>query len=497
MPAPTKYPASGAGEYAEPPVDVASYLSGLDHEKLVDLILGLAANDELLEARLRLAAARGVSGGAPVDDFKAAIDDAFDTRGFVHYREMYDYTSNIHTVLDTLGELLTDGHATVVIELAEHALARVEDAVGYVDDSDGYLGAIASDLQAVHLDACAIARPDPLWLARRLFEWELVAGDLEIFYGAAGTYAGVLGEEGLAEYRRLAEAEWGRLPALAPGERPTYDSRRFSVTSMMQTLAEISGDVDAVVAVLAKDQSSAYQFVRIAERYREAGRYDDALAWAERGLEAFGPRTDSRLVEAAAEEHHRAGRGEAAAELAWRAFESDPTAADYERLCAHASRAGSWDAWRERALIRLRSHVGGRMKSAGKQSEATRSGTLYGPRADASELVRVFLFEGDAEQAWTEAKAGGCSRELWLELAQRREDTHPLDAIPLWQAEIERAVSAKNNASYAQAVELMDRVRRLMIAAERPEAFGSCAADVRVRHKPKRNLMKLLDQRGW
>ena len=64
----------------------------------------------------------------------------------------------------------------------------------------------------------------------------------------------------------------------------SFDSRRFQITSMMRTLAEVAGDVDAVVDVLARDQSSPYQFVLIAERLCDAGRYDDALAWAQKGL---------------------------------------------------------------------------------------------------------------------------------------------------------------------------------------------------------------------
>ena len=143
---------------------------------------------------------------------------------------------------------------------------------------------------------------------------------------------------------------------------------------MVEALAEASDDVDAVVAVLAKDQSSPYQFVRIAEQYRAAGRFADALSWAEQGLEHFGPSPDHRLLEVAADEHHRAGQGERAVELAWRAFEERPTPSTYERLCAQGTRAGTWNSWRTRALECLRKDVTGRMKAA-----RTKGGV--GPRA--------------------------------------------------------------------------------------------------------------------
>jgi len=282
-------------------IDIREYLTGLDHDALVDLLVERAAEDDVFDARLRMAAARATAGAPPIDVFRHALDEAFMVRDYVDYRHMYDYASTIDSALDSLRELLDDGHAEAVITLAEHAIDRAEDALGYVDDSDGYMSGIAERLQELHRDACAVAKPEPVALARTLFERERHSGDLDVFYNAAGTYADVLGAEGIAEYRRLAKAEWDALPPLGPGqEERSYSSRRFRITQIMETLAELTGDVDAVADVLARDQSSAYQFVRIAELYTKAGRYDDALAWAEKGLALHGG-SDSRLVEAAAE----------------------------------------------------------------------------------------------------------------------------------------------------------------------------------------------------
>ena len=62
-----------------------------------------------------------------------------------------------------------------------------------------------------------------------------------MFYGALETYADVLGKVGLAEYRRLAEAEWDALPALGPGDSEhTWSSGRFHLTQIMLSLADLS-----------------------------------------------------------------------------------------------------------------------------------------------------------------------------------------------------------------------------------------------------------------
>jgi hypothetical protein len=70
-------------------------------------------------------------------------------------------------------------------------------AIESVDDSDDAMGGILQRLQEIHHSACAKAASDPEGLATRLFEWELRT-DWDTFFGAADTYADVLGEKGLA-----------------------------------------------------------------------------------------------------------------------------------------------------------------------------------------------------------------------------------------------------------------------------------------------------------
>ena len=441
---------------------------------------------------LRMEAARAAAGPPQLGVFRHAIDEAFVVDDYVDYREMYDYAANIDSLLDSLQDLLDDGHAEAVIALSEHAIDRAEDALGYVDDSDGSMSDIAERLQELHLAACVAVKPDPVALAPTLFDRERHSGDLDVFYAAARVYAEVLGSEGLAEYRRLAQAEWDALPPLGPkDEERSWSSRRFRITQIMQTLAEVTGDVDAVVEVLARDQSSAYQFVRIAEVLREAKRYDDALVWAEKGLALHGA-SDSRLVEAVAEEYHRAGRGEDAVRVAWDAYGDSPGLRTYRQLAEQAQRAGVWPACHEKALELLRARTKGQSKPA--RGRVTR---WPAAKPDSSTLVEVLLFDGEVEQAWAEASAAGCRRDLWLELARRREAQHPLDAIPIWQDEVERQIDVKKNHAYAEAVDLIVRVGRLMEAAGRADDFTPYVARLRAAHKPKRNLMKLFGERGW
>ena len=269
---------------------------------------------------------------------KEALGRAIDPGDYVSWREVGDYANCVEAAVRTIEEVLDAGHAAEAIELAEHALLSVEEAIGSVDD-DSQMGSILGRLQEHHLRACEKARPDPVELAQRLFERETGTG-FDVFHGAVATYADVLGKEGVAEYRRLAEERWQRVGALGPGQDdPEKYGSRFRFSAIM--MARIDGDLDAQVEVLQRDLSHAYSFLKIAELYREAGKSDLALEWAEKGLEAFPARTDSRLRELVADEYHRRKRHDDAMALAWAGFSERQDLEQYKNLKRHADRASS------------------------------------------------------------------------------------------------------------------------------------------------------------
>ncbi|HZJ27536.1 MAG TPA: hypothetical protein VFF40_11095 [Acidimicrobiia bacterium] len=55
----------------------------------------------------------------------------------------------------------------------------------------------------------------------------------------------------------------------------------------------------------------------------------------------------------------------------------------------------------------------------------------------------------------------------------------------------------KKNGGYRNAVDYLERIERLATSGGDPERFDRLLAAVRIKHKPKRNLMALLDKKGW
>jgi uncharacterized Zn finger protein len=495
-------PAERGGDEAVPPseTDLRDYLAGLDKEELVTLLLDQAEEDERLERRLTLRAAAAAPGGAELSVWKGALDEALQSDGYVHYREAYDYASGIGEVIESLEGMLRAGRAAAVIELAEHGLESLEESLGYVDDSDGWMGGHLRRLQELHLEACLQARPEPAELAERLFEWEMET-DYDTFYRAALTYADVLGKTGLAAYRRLAEAEWAKVPALGPGDDdPERYGRRHAITAIMAAIAEAAGDFEALVAVKSRDLSQPYAFLELARLYRDKGEPEAALDWAERGWRAFPGgdkfgRRDERLRDFLAEAYQERGRGEEAVALMWEAFAEHPGLAAYRALEHHAGRAEEWPVRREQALALIRQRIA--EKQAKPAEPAEKWGWMRDPLRDHSLLVEVFLHEGDAEGAWREAETGGCSEDLWLALAKRREGDHPAEAAKVYERHVDGLLHNTGNRIYDEAVEFLGQIRALHERRGDEAAFGALVAGIRAEHRRKRNLMKLLDGRGW
>lgn len=465
--------------------NVKKYLRGLDKDKLVNVILEQADKDDLLREQLFARVASLNPEKPKLGTFKTLLRDAILPDHFIGYRQMWEYESRVNNVLDAVEKLLKEGIAVSVIEIVEYALPLVEQAIQSVDDSDGQMGGILARLQELHVEACRKARPDSQELAKRLFQMELNS-EWDAFYGAAKTYASVIGKKGLETYRKLAEAEWQKVPVLRYGQDNSERyGKRFRITHIMETLAHMTGDIEELVAVKSRDLSSAYNFLEIAELYKKASNHDKVLEWAEAGVKAFPVKTDSRLRDFLADEYHRRKQHGEAIDLIWAEYNDWTRLDNYKKLKMHSIRINKWPEWRDKALSLLRSKI-----AASKKEKRNNYG--WGHRMDNSALVEIFLWEKDVDAAWKEAQEGLCSEHLWRELATARENNHPEDAIVVYKKLIEPIINQKNNAAYDEAYKILRKIQTLMNKIGQQDAFAIYLENIIMAHKQKRNFMKLV-----
>lgn len=473
--------------------DIHAWLQKQDAATLADLLVAQAMDDQNLYRTLQLKVAGAIGGDANISAVKQALGEAILPGYFIEYHDAYDYAKTVETAIFALEDLLHEGQAGTVIELAEFALHKAEEAMDNIDDSSGHMDGILENLQVLHLAACKDAKPDPQVLAERLFEWELT-GEWEVFSGAAARYADVLSERGLKRYRELAQAAWRKLKPLtgAAGKPTDYEEahRRRRITHIMETLAQQSGDVEALVEVLRHDLSQPYSFLKIAETYKKAKKTDNALEWAERGIKMFPDTPDSRLLEFAADEYHRRQRHDEAVSLIWQLFTDRPGLEQYRQLKQHADRCQQWPHWRKQAM----DHLHGLLEN--KPAQKRPSGNFYfsyayGPR---SVLVEIHLWENNVELAWELAQGGELHEGLWLKLADKRAQQHPDDAIKIYRNQVEAAVSQTSKKDYSVAVRYLEQIRALMAQSGREEAFSRYLETLRTTHKRKRSFIAMIEK---
>lgn len=471
------------GEVGEPrqqPVSderLHEFLRGQGPAWLAEELMTAAQADPLLRARLDVAA--GADAQYAYDDriLRERLERAIETGDFVEYGAAYAYFQEIGEVLEEVAELVDAGFPDMAVKLAEYALELLEGAAGRVDDSDGGLREAIGRAEEIHLDACVAGSPDPVALAELLVRRAL-ASDYEVFLGVLPDYEPVLGSTGMARYRELVERAWRDLPPKKPHD---YSSRRFVVTHLMELLAECTGGADALIEVLARDVTSSYDVLRIAQRLCADGRDDEALEWLARGMTELPP--DGRLRSLAADCHVRAGRRAEAGELLWANFTDHPSLESY--IALHHATGEGFPAWRDHAIGVLR---------AQPVASARFTPMPYARPAGRSTLVEVLLWEGDAEAAWQAAMDGGCREELWLRLARHRAAAQPADAIPVFLAAADQAIEHKNRGSYRVAAGLLTEAGALFTRCDREEDFHAHLAALRTAHRSKRALREELDR---
>lgn len=147
-------------------------------------------------------------------------------------------------------------------------------------------------------------------------------------------FAPALGEKGIADIAAQVEAR-------AASAAPDSWSAQFSVRDFREQLAELTGDVDHYVAVLAEDLKSPEQYQKITLALVAADRTAEAAAWARRGLahhpgNPYSERLRDLLVDLLLDDDQPAD----ALEVRIAEFNRHPVAATYRALAATCERIG-------------------------------------------------------------------------------------------------------------------------------------------------------------
>ncbi|MFF7392479.1 SWIM zinc finger domain-containing protein [Streptomyces scabiei] len=451
-----------------------AWLSALSQSELLALLREEIDENRQLRRRLELRAASTRGDLAAV---RAHIRDLLDIGpfaqyGHVEYADARAYADQAGQAVSAIGALTGSGRAADAITLARETMRLLAEAVESVDDSDGWLGQIGADLAGAHLDASRAARPDPEELARWLVGHALEDMDDGLTDIDPLDYQDVLGEEGMGVLRKLAVEAW------------RANRRGWAEKHLMERLAKAGGDVYAVIAVHAADLApNGHTHLVIARELDTAGRLDEALSWAERGIrEADDLATvDTALVDHLCERYAQVARHADAVTLRRDHFGARLSLLTYQQLRAAARAAECWPAERQAALALLRADAAG----------PRREGWYGGPV-----LVDVLLDDKDTDAAWQAATDIGADDRQWLSLADQARADRPADALGVYLRLTEPLLKQTGSAVYDHLVGLLLSIRDCHRSLGTEDEFGVYLANLRTTQRRKRNLMRLMDEHG-
>ncbi|MFJ4290142.1 SWIM zinc finger domain-containing protein [Cupriavidus sp. NPDC089707] len=464
---------------------IREYVATLDKDALQELLLEAVELDRTLRDKLLFAARSAQATDLP--GMRTAVRQFTRISRPLDWTEADEYGNGLWSLAEMLRQRLAGPHAAQVVELAELAIAGAEESLEQIDDSSGGVMPGIVELASVHLDACKQTRPDPVKLAERLFRLQ-TEGQWDTFYDVLPAYAEPLGKSGLRRYRQLVSEAWEALAPLPPGNErgPSFQPHRLTLENAMRALAELDGDIDALIQICAKDLSSPYRFLQVAELCVKHGRPDEGLAWAEKGLRKSGSNADSRLLDFCIDAYLHRGESEQASTFAWRRFEMHPTADTFPALMKVATAVGLHDETRERALKLFWALVKEEESTAKSKRKSWQTPTR-------SELVKLFLSEKMDDLAWDAFVGGAVATQLWPRMAAARGKTHPRDAITLYQRLLPVAVqSGAGSARYDEAFEIVRAIENLRAKLGERAEFSRELEEIRATYRAKRNFIKLL-----
>lgn len=462
---------------------IRNHLRGKGIEPLIDMIMNFVENDPDLLRDLELAiTVETANDDTLFTQFKKAITQATRTHSYIEYGEAGAWAENVNHLLDQIAALIAGGRAKLVLRLLDYFFARMDQALQSIDDSNGEGGAVYAKACEIHLAACSEAKPEPVTLARELFRHE-TESDWDFFGGASETYAHLLADPGLAEYRRLASEAWQSIKPVRPGGQRLHDEQsgaRYRLGAILERFAERDGDIDARIAIRTKSLASAYDYLAIAKLCLDNKREADATKWAEDGLWQFEDGPDERLVFFTADLYRRTGRETDATALLWRTFERLPSIELYRALKKSAGREkAAVETACERAIGLLRAKLG--------QSDAKTRWSA--PR---ELLLQVLMAEKLFAEAWQVVRSHSCSERQLLALAKASERSHPDDALSVYGQEVERLVDLGGQTNYEAAKTLITQMLSIRERRGQGTDHDIFLAEFLRRHKAKRNLMKIL-----
>lgn len=384
-------------------------------------------------------------------------------RRFYDYRQANEYADDCYDTANLLADRAL--HASPeLIPVIERAITLTTRAILKSDDSSGDQGELIHSLLQAHATAVCTSTP-PLSQSEqtRVVRWMIkyrYSGTQSSFNPDIVAYAPGLSKKSIATYRRAIQAtdlgKYGQYP--------------------LTRLAVLDRDRDAIVAANGGEPVHEMLAAQIARDLEEAGLHEDAVEYASRAVAMETRGWDRRMVDFLVDDAFARGDSERAVTLRREWFVRFPNSASFVPLRETAERAGVWARQRESAESLL----------------AERDATGY---------TTHLLNEGRTDEAWqfaTERVPRDRNSTLWLTLCDRRAQTAPSDALPVYRDIVSDTLAVTDQRNYRSAAAILKTMRKVAASAGRDAVaeFDAFLADTIDRNRRRPTCLEAFARAG-
>lgn len=422
------------------------------------------------------------------------------------YGDCFEDSPDYSGVQQRLQALLDRGHADAVFDLGQELWTRANGQVESFDDD----GMIASGIAAC-MNVVLMALPDTklsrleqlTWLFERLREdqFDLLAGADKLIGGRR--YA-------VADWRELSvvlEAQLGNMP-VSRSDRWERQYRRRSLVDQLTDVYRRAREPRKVIPLLEREAEPCLHYDVLVEHLLAAGEVERARSWC---IEGYGktvehaPGTASTLQQRLRELAEKEGNLALAAAYRAQDFFRYPSVDAFTTLREAAEKIDAWPAVREALLGYLQS---------GKRPDGSASGSAwplpepevampakpetmrYWSFPKLTVLIEIAILEArrdDTVALFKElCQTGTCGRDISEQVAESVATSHPYIALKIWRITVDNLIAEVKTTAYEEAMGYLRKMRSVWRQTDRLEEWSALIAELRTRHKAKRNLMSLL-----
>jgi hypothetical protein len=432
--------------------ELFEFLSKQPAERLVQWLLEFAHEHHEIERVLELRRAE-----ADPALLRKSLQQLLKTGTYLDWKQSIAFARRLDMALDALRSL--DPGTQESFEQMEWLLLRLLKIYSRSDDSSGAIGERIHRVADMYIEALtASVAPRPRSWAAMLLQ---LKREDEWGFLPLGAIWSALTEPVQDAYAALVEKN------TAASAHVDYGGDPMPGAALAEELYTVRGDLEALVAFLARDLSSEWSYERIVAVYREAGRLREAVQWAERACKAF--RKTPRLKNVLADLYLEEGFTEDSLRLCEEAFAAQPTTTAWDRL--KRSAGAQWPAVRRNAL----------------EIVARRERIIDGT-CDATFTAELLLHDGDIDGAIQLAREHLLQSHLLTQLAATVATRDSQSAAQFMRRAVEAQLPTASTPHYSAVVHDIAACLKWD-----PETARPWIAELRSRYKARRKFIRLLD----